>query len=127
MFAADTLTIICSFMNIRGISNLLSVCKCLHNHGLKNQIVIEKLSLKYINYDIVIKMRKIKRFNMVDNIIMQRGLISHIDDFGPVLLYLHVEKIFAAYIDHNLYGHILLRYEERRVGKGATYAYVLDK
>src|ERR1700742_4938797 len=122
----DILVIICSYLNICAMSNLLSVCRALRR--LSPHIAIKKTSRQYARIKTIIRTYHVPRFNIVENIIGQGVFINNIGDFGPMCVIPDYKKsdVYILYVNARLRVRkilfIIFEYSYRRV-----FAFIFEK
>src|SRR5271170_2097584 len=116
--SADVWTIICEHMNVLDISNLLSTSKYILYALRSNDIVIEKSSRTHHRVDITVKMRKINRFNIIENRIYKNNKIIYVtphthDNFIPIFIsgasrvYIY-DTWHIVFVNNNLRGCVII-------------------
>ena len=111
MFASnDTNLLICSYLKICDISNLLRTCTRING---TLAITIEKSLRQHMRLNIIIQSRKISSLNMTENMSIQRDIINFArSNFAPMFIEPAISacacEIFVPYLNPDLCGRTLI-------------------
>ena len=114
LHCADVFIIICRHMSISDISNLSATSKPARAYMKSANIIVEKMSRTHAHIDIIIHTRRIRKFDMVENMIMQKQCAPHlIDNFEPIFIHNSITtNIFSGnyitFVNNDLRARVIL-------------------